>query len=36
MAKLTCDCEVIHQEVVNKVREKMPDDGEYIALASFF
>ena len=36
MAKLTCDCEVIHQDVVNKVKEKMSDDSEYIALASLF
>ena len=36
MAKLTCDCEVIHQDVVNKVKEKMSDDSEYITLASLF
>lgn len=36
MAKLTCDCEVIHSEVVKKVEEKMSEDGEYMALASLF
>ena len=36
MAKLTCDCEVIHSEVVKKVEEKMSEDSEYMALASLF
>ena len=36
MAKLTCDCEVIHSEVVKKVEKKMSEDGEYMALASLF
>ena len=36
MVKLTCDCEVIHSEVVKKVEEKMSEDGEYMALASLF
>lgn len=31
-----CDCEVIHSDVVNSVRDQMCDKGEYIALASLF
>ena len=36
MKKFACDCEVIHESVVNKVREKMSDNEEYITLASLF
>jgi len=31
-----CDCEVIHEEVVARVREKMPDRDEFYTLASFY
>lgn len=31
-----CDCDVIHEDVVNCVREKMLDKDEYIELASLF
>ncbi|NLJ96651.1 MAG: winged helix-turn-helix transcriptional regulator [Clostridiales bacterium] len=31
-----CDCEVIHEEVVNKVREKMPKEETLYDLAELF
>ena len=31
-----CDCEAIHEEVVNKVRESMPDEEMLYDLADFF
>lgn len=31
-----CDCDVIHSDVVNSVRDQMCDKDEYIALASLF
>lgn len=31
-----CDCDIIHKEIVNAVREKMPDREEYVRLASLF
>lgn len=31
-----CDCEVIHEEIVEKVREKMSDTDEYLELSSLF
>ena len=31
-----CDCEVIHEEIVNSVKENMSDKGEYLELASLF
>lgn len=31
-----CDCEVIHEEVVNKTRDKMLNKDLYIELASLF
>lgn len=31
-----CDCEVIHDEIVNEVKKKMSDKDEYIELASLF
>lgn len=31
-----CDCDVIHEEIVNKVANKMCDKSEYIELASLF
>ena len=34
--KYTCDCEVIHEEAVARVREKMPDRDDFYALANFY
>jgi len=34
--KLTCDCEMIHEDVVIRVREKMPDKDEFYTLAGFY
>lgn len=31
-----CDCEVIHAEIVNSVREKMSPKGEYGKLANLY
>ncbi len=31
-----CQCEVIHEDIVNDVQKKMPDKDEYIELASLF
>jgi ArsR family transcriptional regulator len=31
-----CDCDVIHADVVDAVKEKMPDDGELYDLSDFF
>jgi DNA-binding transcriptional ArsR family regulator len=31
-----CDCDVIHQEVVNKVSKAMTSEEEYLQLASLF
>jgi len=31
-----CDCEVIHEDVVNKVREKMPQEETLYDLAELF
>jgi len=33
---LTCDCDVIHSDIVAKVKEKMPEDAELYDLADFF
>ena len=34
--QFACDCDVIHEEVVVRVREKMPEDREFYALANFY
>lgn len=34
--QLVCDCDVIHEEVVCEVREKLQPKEEYIQLASLF
>ena len=34
--KIICDCEVIHEDVVNKVKENMNDKEELTKLADFF
>ena len=31
-----CDCEVIHEDVVARVREKMPNMDDFYAVASFY
>lgn len=31
-----CDCEVIHADVVEKVKKKMPDENELYDLSDFF
>lgn len=31
-----CDCDVIHEEIVNKVREKMPQEETFYVLADLF
>ncbi|MDD4366044.1 MAG: metalloregulator ArsR/SmtB family transcription factor [Eubacteriales bacterium] len=31
-----CDCDVIHEEIVNKVREKMPQEETFYDLADLF
>ncbi len=31
-----CDCEVIHEDLVNEVRAKMPEDGNLYELADLF
>ncbi|MEO0242964.1 MAG: transcriptional regulator, partial [candidate division WOR-3 bacterium] len=31
-----CDCDVIHEEIVNKVREKMPQEETLYDLAELF
>jgi len=32
----TCDCYVIHEDVVAGVSEKMPDNDDFYALANFY
>ena len=32
----TCDCNVIHQEILDKVQELMPDDLTFSRLTEFF
>jgi len=32
----TCDCDVIHEDVVNEVKSKMQPKDEYIQLASLY
>ena len=32
----SCDCEVIHEETVNNVREKMQSKDEYVSLGALF
>jgi len=32
----SCDCEVIHEEVVSRVRAKMPCGDEFYSLANFY
>ena len=34
--KFTCDCDVIHEDIVNTIREKMQPKTEYLKLASLF
>ena len=32
----SCDCDVIHEDIVNEIREKMQPKEEYLDLASLF
>jgi len=34
--ELFCDCDVIHADVVDKVKKKMPDEEELYNLSDFF
>ena len=34
--EMICDCDVIHEDVVEAVRNKMPDDNELYDLSDFF
>lgn len=34
--EMLCDCEVIHGEIVDSVRKKMPDENELYDLSDFF
>jgi len=34
--KLTCDCEVIHERVVRRVRRRMPRDEDFVKLAVLY
>ena len=34
--QVQCDCNVIHEEVVNRVRDKMPEEEQLYDLAEFF
>ncbi len=31
-----CDCDIVHEQVVNDVRKKMPDENELCDLSDFF
>ena len=35
-SELTCDCDVIHSDIVNDVKNKMPLDEKFFELADFF
>jgi len=34
--RFSCDCDVIHEDVVERVRELMPDGSELYGLANFY
>jgi ArsR family transcriptional regulator len=34
--EMVCDCDVIHEDVVNAVKEKIPDDSDIYDLSDFF
>ena len=36
MAKYECDCEVIHEEALNKVKKQVLSDDEYLDLSDLF
>ncbi len=36
MSKYECDCEVIHEESVKKVKDQMVSDDEYLNLSDLF
>jgi len=33
---LQCDCDAIHEEIVNKVRHMMPENNEFFVLANLY
>ena len=35
-SELTCDCDVIHSDIVNDVKNKMPLDEKFFELADYF
>lgn len=35
-SQFTCNCDVIHEDIVNDVKKKMQSKEEYIELASLF
>jgi len=34
--KMVCDCDVIHEEIVSKVKGLMPNPNDFIALANLY
>ena len=34
--RFACDCDVIHEDVVARVREQMPEGDEFYAIANFY
>ena len=36
ITSMQCDCEVIHEEVVNKVRDAMPPGDDFLHLANLY
>ena len=34
--KMVCDCEVIHEDIVGKVKGQMPDAKDFLALANLY
>ena len=34
--QFVCDCEVIHEDVVNRIRGQLPDGDDLYALANFY
>ncbi|RKD30049.1 ArsR/SmtB family transcription factor [Thermohalobacter berrensis] len=36
MGKDTCDCSIIHNDIVEKVKKKMPEEEKLYELAEFF
>jgi DNA-binding transcriptional ArsR family regulator len=34
--QLNCDCDIIHEDIVNYVREQMPDRSDFTKLSDFY